>query len=185
MAAANFELNEGFILEKDIYKDKTLLLRRGVILNAYLLNKLSNFGIHLEDLYSDVENSDKSSYTDKVENEKILILNEDELAAKRMKILFKYFGYTDKNVACIKNITDVTMKNTNVSYIFVPSYLYNDDLISKLVLSNNANKINVFVLDCNLKQPDRVFFNTDFLNVKFLYRPLSKEYIQILFKIYP
>ena len=45
MSIANVELTDGIILSKDLYKDNTLILKKGIVLDTYLINKLNKFGI--------------------------------------------------------------------------------------------------------------------------------------------
>ena len=50
MATAHVELIDGIVLTQDLYKDNTLILKKGIVLDTYLLNKLNKFGISTDEL---------------------------------------------------------------------------------------------------------------------------------------
>ena len=72
----------------------------------------------------------------------------------------------------------------NLKYIFVDSSFYNEDFLEEIFLRTKNKNIKIFVLNCNENTKPDITHNTDYQNIKFLYRPLASSYIKALLRLY-
>ena len=107
-----FEQNHQYIIvqKEDLYKNDTLLLKKGSILNSYVLNKLYNFG--LENIRIGNEKN-KIKILKKQVKKDILIIQKSILDIKRTQNILNYAGYQDNVLTLqnIKNLIDFTINN--------------------------------------------------------------------------
>ena len=183
MALPDVNMLDGLILKQDLYKDNTLLLKKGSVLNSYILNKLNNFGYYaVEDI---TENSLQSMSLATASKEVALIQN-DKLRSLRNREILKFAGFSSESILLLdsaKNITKNPFIN-NISYIFIDFSLFTEEFLQELTLLNTKKKIRIFVMNTVEEAKPNLLLNTDYLEVKFLYRPLANNYIKALLRLY-
>ncbi len=188
MATTNVDLIDGIILKRDIYKDNVLLLKRGAILNPYLLDKLNKFGFNSDELDDFVDKSHSemgiSQNTDKYKSLKVLVLQCDDFKAFKTKNILVKAGFENDEIMVVKDLQNQNLRDKNIVCIFVDSKLYNDDFVNDVTLLSNRNKIVIFVLGCDECMPENISFNSDYQTVKFLHRPLASSYVNALLQLY-
>jgi len=183
MATAHVELIDGIVLTQDLYKDNTLILKKGIVLDTYLLNKLNKFGISTDELDFRIVQSGNFEKNTKPAVE-VLIWQKNNFKAHRTRSILNYAGYDNEKILLVNSVDNLNYKIKNISLVFVDSVFYNQDLIEKLTLIAHNKKINVFVLNCDEFCPPDLIYNMDLMNVKYLYRPLAAHYINALLKLY-
>ena len=187
MTLSNLNLADGAVLKEDLYKDNTLLLKKGIILNAYLINKLNNFGFYTQSLVNSVEDKPQKTQPElkkQTTNTEVLIYQQNIFDSNKTKKVLEYAGFSPDKISVINNSNKIPYGETNISYIFVDSVYYNDDFMEDVTLLKSNNKLIIFVLGCDSHTPKHVDFNTDSQTVKFLYRPLANDYIKALLNSY-
>lgn len=183
MSIANVELTDGIILSKDLYKDNTLILKKGIVLDTYLINKLNKFGITSNEI-DFLKPKDENKTEKKNPLIEVLIFQKNTFQAHRTKNILNHAGYTNENIRLLKNLDNVIFDNPDISLVFVDSIFYTKDLLERLTLMQKHKKINIFVLNCDEFCPQNLVYNLDLINVKYLYRPLATNYINALLKLY-
>jgi len=181
MSTRSIDLVDGFVLKDDIYKDNTLLLKRGSVLNAYLLNKLNNFGVWQ---YREAKTSE---FKEALLGEKeILILETNELQARKTKDILKFAGFSDDSIVTISSSEELeqSLADLKLKYVFVDSSFYDKELIEKIFLASKNKNIKIFVTNATETTNKNVKYNTEYQNVKFLHRPLANSYIKALLRLY-
>ena len=182
MIKTKSEILDGVILKDDLYKNNTLLLKKGSVLNSYILNKLNNFGIFPKEY-----NNGIAQLADTSKNIKeILIIQKERSFAYRTKEILRYAGFESDKIFLLNsfiNLREQISKN-NISYIFVDSVFYCEEFLQEVFLLKNKQKINIFVLNCEELKPQKISYNNDFFNIKFLHRPLANNYIKALLSLY-
>ena len=181
MATRNIDLVDEIILKDDLYKHNTLLLKRGSVLNAYLLSKLNNFGVMQ---YRDEKTQEfvKSLTCEK----EVLILHSENLQSIRTKEILKFAGFDADKILCVNSIKELTSSISvlGLKYIFVDSSFYNTELVNQIFLHTKNKQLKIFVMNCDETTKTSVRYNSEYQNVKFLFRPLANSYIKALLRLY-
>jgi len=176
MATRNIDLMNDIVLKEDIYKDNTLLVKKGNVLNSYLINKLNKFGV------SGIANSYHSDFSLGTE---ILILQSDLYQQKRTKEILKFAGFEQDKILLLddENLLKDKLRIKSLKYLFIDYSFYGKDLLDEIFLNSINRKLVIFVLNCPEGTAERIY-NSDYQNVKLLYRPLANSYIKALLRLY-
>ena len=98
------ELKNEIVLSEDIYKHNTLILKKGCVLNPYLINKLEKFGISK---YKNKSLNAQKSYNASVE---ILILDNDVNSSNKTRNILEFAGFESNKILQV-NDTDSLICN--------------------------------------------------------------------------
>lgn len=180
MSLVENELISGNVLQEDLYKDNTLILKRGSVLNDYLLNKLNKFG--LENIC--ISNQKTNPLKNLVK--RVLIIQKNELDSMRTRNVLHFAGFSNSDIICISDLKSLKT-NINlafVKYIFIDSKMFDKSLIDEIFLKQNNRNVKIFVMNCDNVYSQNYKYNNDFQNIKFLYRTLDKNYIKALISLY-
>ena len=71
----------------------------------------------------------------------------------------------------------------NLQSTFSAYSFYNKNILEDIFLNTTSSKVVIFVMNCEENMLNN-FYNTDYQNVKFLYRPLANSYIKALLRLY-
>ena len=181
MATNNIDLSNEIILKNDLYKQNTLLLKRGSVLDAHLISKLNKFGVY----HYDIQSQGKTLSSVSLEKE-ILILQSDIGQLRKTKKILNYAGFANEKILTTDS-KEKLLKSLSVAglkYIFLDSIFYSQELISQIFLNMKSQNVKIFVLNCSEDLSKEFSYNTDYQFVKFLSRPLANSYIKALLRIY-
>lgn len=188
MTVTNLDLADGLVLKEDLYKDNTLLLKKGIILNAYLINKLNNFGFYTQAIINtpvaEQQQEPQQELKPQTTSTEVLIYQQNIFDSTKTKKVLEYAGFSANKISVINSMSKIPYGESNISYIFIDSLYYDENFVEDITLLQSKNKIKIFVLGCDNHTPKRVNFNTDSQIVKFLYRPLANDYIKALLNLY-
>ncbi|MDD3594267.1 MAG: hypothetical protein PHX18_06540 [Candidatus Gastranaerophilales bacterium] len=173
-------MSSRIILDKDIYKNKTLLLRKGSVLDSYLLQKLNNFGI---------SNSEISGFTSAEislqEAQRVLIVQKNRFDNRRIREIIEFAGFAPKNIFINNDSSYFDEIDFNkLNFLFIDDEFFTQELAAKIFMGLEKNRLKIFVLNHDINSSDTINFNSDFISVKYLHKPLAKDYIKALIKIY-
>ena len=181
MSISNYDLHDGTILKDDLYKNNTLLLKKGSVINNHILQKLNRFGVYPQS-HSLIINSISDSFYSK----NILVIQSDNLAAIKTENILKFAGFSSDKILVLNSTDNLSKKigKNKISYIFIDKKLFTQDFIQETFLIKSTNKIKIFVLNCEDSEEQNIKYNTEFQDIKFLHRPLANNYIKALLSLY-
>lgn len=173
-------MSSKIILDKDIYKNKTLLLKKGSVLDNYMLQKLNNFGISNSEITTFA-----AAEVSVQDNQKVLIVQKNKFFNRRTREIIEFAGFAPKNIF-INNDTDYfdEIDFEKLNYLFIDDEFFTEDIALQIFMGLKKNHLKVFVLNHDINNTSVINFNSDSMSVKYLYRPLAKDYIKALIKIY-
>lgn len=182
MAFSNTDTLDKLILKDDLYKDNTLLLKKGSVLNNYIINKLHKFGVK----YATCINEENEITTQILTEYEVLIINNNQFKNIRTREVLKHAGYENENILFLNSCENILLKKNllkDIKFIFIDYALYNKDFLNELYLIKN-NKIKIFITDVPEINNKRFLHNSDFQDIVFLQRPLANNYINALLRLY-
>jgi hypothetical protein len=183
------------ILDEDVLQNNILLLRKGVSLNDYLINKLLNFGI--KEVPVDITGMEKN-YTkteivdnDLTKNQSVLIVHKElKEISKTLQIMSKA-GFKEQNIFATSNIEifERYVMKKNLLYVFMEHSFFNQELVDLVDKLISKQYINIFVLGTEtlkeIAKLKEIKVNNDFINIKILQKPLDSGYIKALINLCP
>lgn len=181
MATNNIDLYDEIILKNDLYKQNTLLLKRGSVLNAHLISKLNKFGVY----HYDIQRRGKTFSSVNLEKE-VIILQSNIGQMRKTKEILNFAGFENEKILLIDSKEKLFKSLTllGLKYIFIDSSFYTPELVNQIFLEMKNENIKIFVMNCTEDLSKEISYNTDYQFVKFLCRPLANSYIKALLRIY-
>ena len=181
MTPLNQNLNDDIVLKEDLYKNNILLLKKGSIINNHILQKLNKFGVYPKN------NNLATNFINSINcSKEVLIIQPDNFNAARTENILKFAGFNPEKILKLNSTENLIQKigRNKISYIFIDKTLFSEDFVNDTLLLKNTNKIKIFVLNCSENDGKNITYNTDFQDIKFLYKPLANNYIKALLRLY-
>jgi hypothetical protein len=183
------------ILEDDVSQNDILLLKKGISLNDYLIDKLINFGIkeipvNITNWNKNIAQTELVDY-DLIKNQSALIFHKDIKEILKIVQILPKAGFKEQNIFATssKELLDKYIMKKNLLYIFIDKTLFNKETADQIAQLLPKQQINIFVLGAetfkeiaNLKEVKN--FNNS-INIKILQKPLDSGYIKALINLCP
>lgn len=137
------------VLDDDIWKNKTLLVKKGGKLNYDMIDKLINFGVKetkvkiVEKDYADYDNLNL------IKNQSILIVQKDfKSISKHAKMLINA-GFANQNIFASNSVNFLSkyLQNKSLCYVFIDYSLYGKKAINIIKNSIYNRTIDLYILN--------------------------------------
>ena len=173
-------MSKNYLTDHDIYKDDTLLLKKGSFIDSNIVAKLQNFGIFIEDNTPTKQEENIISKN----NISVLVADSNEFScAKTKKILENSILKKGKIIQVSnKSLLKTIIQNNNFNFIFIEYELFDEETLNDIFL-RAKEKTYIFVTNSSRKRLFAKKYNSEQIKINFLYRTIEKDYINALIKI--
>ena len=173
-------MSKNYLTEHDIYKDDTLLLKKGTIIDSSIVSKLQNFGIFIEENRQEKENENVLSKN----TLSILVADTNEFSCIKNKKIIENSILKNGKIIQVSNkgLLKTIIKNNNFNFVFIDYELFDEEILNEIFL-RAKDKIYIFVTNSSMKKLFAKKYNSEQIKINFLYRTIEKDYINALIKI--
>lgn len=173
-------MSKNYLTDHDIYKDDTLLLKKGSFIDSNIVNKLQNFGIFIDEEKS--EKKDENIFSKN--GISVLIADSNEFTCLKNKKIIENSILQNGKILQISNksLLKTVIQNNNFNFIFINYELFDEEILNEIFL-RAKEKTYIFVTNSSRKRLFAKKYNSEQIKINFLYRNIEKAYINALIKI--
>lgn len=173
-------MSKNYLSDHDIYKDDTLLLKKGTFIDSNIVSKLQNFGIFIEENQPEEK---KETILSK-NTASILVADSNEFTCVKTKKIIENSILQNGKIIQVSNQTllKTIIQNNNFNFIFIDYELFDEEILNEIFL-RAKDKTYIFVTNSSMKKLFAKKYNSEQIKINFLYRNIEKDYINALIKI--
>jgi hypothetical protein len=173
-------MSKNYLTDHDIYKDDTLLLKKGSFIDNNIVAKLQNFGIFIDE--NEPKEQEQNALTKN--SLSILVADSNEFSCVKTKKILESSILKNGKIIQVSNksLLKTVILNNNFNFIFIDYEMFDEETLNEIFL-RAKEKTYIFITNSSRKRLFAKKYNSEQIKINFLYRTIEKDYINALIKI--